>query len=121
MQIFKSPLASCTLLLRVAALSFGVWDLQDSFHFGMARNLSSKTSTYTLNDGNKIPIFGLGVYLAQTDGETEQAVLWALKHGYRLIDTAAAYKLVVGSSWIHAPPIFNEVSIIACTVLSSTS
>lgn len=106
MQIFKAPLASCTLLLRVAALSFGVWDLQDSFHFGMARNLSSKTSTYTLNDGNKIPIFGLGVYLAQTDGETEQAVLWALKHGYRLIDTAAAYKLVVGSQLDPCPTHF---------------
>jgi len=55
----------------------------------MARNLSSKTSTYTLNDGNKIPVLGLGVYLAS---DTEQAVLWALKHGYRLIDTATFYK-----------------------------
>ena len=80
--------------MNLAALSFGAWDLEASFHFGMARNLTSKTSTCTLNDGNRIPVFGLGVYLAQADGETEQAVLWALKHGYRLIDTAAIYRLV---------------------------
>ena len=47
-----------------------------------------RTSTVVLNDGNKMPVFGLGVYEAQANGETEQAVLWALKHGYRLIDTA---------------------------------
>ena len=45
-----------------------------------------------LNDGNQIPLLGLGVYLAQTNGETEQACLWALKHGYRHIDTAEIYK-----------------------------
>ena len=57
----------------------------------MALNL---TSTVVLNDGKKMPVFGLGVYEAQANGETEQAVLWALKHGYRLIDTAALYRLV---------------------------
>jgi diketogulonate reductase-like aldo/keto reductase len=36
-------------------------------------------------------MFGLGVYLAQANGETEQACLWALKHGYRHIDTAEFY------------------------------
>ena len=45
-----------------------------------------------LNDGNQIPLFGLGVYLAQANGETEQACLWALKHGYRHIDTAEIYR-----------------------------
>ena len=58
----------------------------------MATNLDSKTSTFKLLDGHTIPVFGLGVYLAKANGETEQAVLWALKHGYRLIDTAALYK-----------------------------
>ena len=58
----------------------------------MAANLESKTSTFKLLDGHTIPVFGLGVYLAQANGETEQAVLWSLKHGYRLIDTAALYK-----------------------------
>ena len=58
----------------------------------MAANIESKTSTFKLLDGHTIPVFGLGVYLAKANGETEQAVLWALKHGYRLIDTAALYK-----------------------------
>jgi diketogulonate reductase-like aldo/keto reductase len=46
--------------------------------------------TVTLNDGNTIPVIGLGVgELSET--ETEQAVSAALEAGYRLIDTAAAY------------------------------
>lgn len=49
------------------------------------------SSTVTLNDGVKIPIFGLGVYLAGTGQETRNAVLWALENGYRQIDTAARY------------------------------
>ncbi len=43
-----------------------------------------------LNDGNTIPIIGLGVG-ELSDSETEQSVLAALEAGYRLIDTAAAY------------------------------
>lgn len=54
----------------------------------------SKTSVLNTLDGVGTPIFGLGVFEAKSGGETEQAVLWALKHGYRLIDTAAMYKLV---------------------------
>ena len=51
-------------------------------------NISSRV---TLNDGIKIPIYGLGVYLAGTGEETRNAVLWALENGYRQIDTAARY------------------------------
>ena len=69
----------------------------DTYRWGadfmtMAANIENKTSTFKLLDGHSIPVFGLGVYLAKANGETEQAVLWALKHGYRLIDTAAIYK-----------------------------
>ena len=46
----------------------------------------------TLNDGNKIPQFGLGVYLIQGDEPTRKACLEALKMGYRHIDTAHAYQ-----------------------------
>ena len=46
----------------------------------------------TLNDSNKIPQFGFGVYMIPTDEETEQAVSIALKNGYRHIDTAHIYK-----------------------------
>ena len=53
----------------------------------------SISSKHCLLDGHQMPVLGLGVF--QKDlirGSTEQAVLWALQHGYRLIDTAAAYK-----------------------------
>src|SRR5574344_429697 len=45
--------------------------------------------TFTLNNGLKMPKFGLGVYKSGED--TFQAVKWALETGYRLIDTAAYY------------------------------
>lgn len=45
----------------------------------------------TLNDGNKIPAVGFGVFLILNDGATYEAVTQALKAGYRHIDTAAAY------------------------------
>ena len=51
-----------------------------------------KTSTLPLNDGHVIPVFGLGVYQAKSNGETLQACLWSIKHGYRMIDTAAIYR-----------------------------
>ena len=44
-----------------------------------------------LNDGNKIPAIGFGVFMIPNDGPTYEAVLEALKVGYRHIDTAAAY------------------------------
>ena len=47
--------------------------------------------TVTLNDGNSIPALGFGVFLIPNDGPAYDAVLSALKAGYRHIDTAAAY------------------------------
>ncbi len=44
-----------------------------------------------LNDENKIPAIGFGVFMIPNDGPTYDAVLEALKAGYRHIDTAAAY------------------------------
>jgi len=49
----------------------------------------------TLNDGNKIPQVGLGVWQVESDVST-YSVETALKAGYRHIDTAAAYKNEVG-------------------------
>ncbi|MGI6212469.1 MAG: aldo/keto reductase [Anaerovoracaceae bacterium] len=46
---------------------------------------------FTLNDGNRIPAVGFGVFMIPNDGSTYQAVSDALKAGYRHIDTAAAY------------------------------
>lgn len=46
----------------------------------------------TLNDGNKIPQFGLGVYMVPEGPATKKACLNALKMGIRHIDTAHAYQ-----------------------------
>jgi len=48
-------------------------------------------STFRLNNGVDIPRFGFGTYRARRGSETENAILWALEAGYRLIDTAALY------------------------------
>ncbi|MFX0139550.1 MAG: aldo/keto reductase [Candidatus Hodarchaeota archaeon] len=48
-------------------------------------------NTYTLNNGVKIPILGLGTYQATNIKKIEDAVLYALDVGYRLIDTARMY------------------------------
>ncbi|PAK85182.1 aldo/keto reductase [Lentilactobacillus parakefiri] len=48
------------------------------------------TSTFTLNNGIKIPAAGFGVFQIENGG-TKQAVADALSAGYRLIDTAQAY------------------------------
>lgn len=50
-----------------------------------------KMEYVTLNNGVKMPILGFGVYQIPPE-ETEQAVLNAIDNGYRLIDTAQAYR-----------------------------
>ncbi len=44
-----------------------------------------------LNTTTKIPAIGLGVYKSAEGQEVENAVIWALQAGYRLIDTARIY------------------------------
>lgn len=44
-----------------------------------------------LNDGNKIPVVGFGTYKL-TGQEGINAVAYAIANGYRMIDTATAYK-----------------------------
>jgi diketogulonate reductase-like aldo/keto reductase len=46
----------------------------------------------TLSNGAEIPLLGLGVWQVRDGRECEQAVAWALEKGYRLIDTAQAYR-----------------------------
>lgn len=47
-------------------------------------------STITLNNGVQMPLIGLGTFLMAGE-ECEASVLNALRHGYRMIDTAEAY------------------------------
>lgn len=44
-----------------------------------------------LNNGVMMPVLGYGVFQITEVGETKASVLQAIKHGYRLIDTAASY------------------------------
>lgn len=50
------------------------------------------SSTRTLHNGVKMPIMGLGVWKVDNGEGATNAVKWALEAGYRMIDTAAAYK-----------------------------
>jgi diketogulonate reductase-like aldo/keto reductase len=43
-----------------------------------------------LNNGVEMPILGFGVFQIPNESECEQAVIDAIKTGYRLIDTAAS-------------------------------
>ena len=48
------------------------------------------TKTVTLNSGYEMPILGIGTY-ALSDEQAENSVYWALRDGYRMIDTARIY------------------------------
>ncbi len=54
--------------------------------------MKHKPTTITLNNGCRIPQFGLGVYLIPDDAATKEACSEALSAGYRHIDTAHAYE-----------------------------
>ena len=45
---------------------------------------------FNLNDGNKIPVIGIGTFMLTPD-QAEESVYNSLKAGYKLIDTANAY------------------------------
>jgi diketogulonate reductase-like aldo/keto reductase len=52
--------------------------------------ISGRSPLLTLNNGVEMPALGLGVYQSEPR-DTGQAVETAIRNGYRLIDTAAAY------------------------------
>lgn len=54
----------------------------------MINNLQDKI---TLNNGVNMPCFGIGVFKVEEGQELVSAVKFAIKHGYRSIDTAAIY------------------------------
>ena len=58
--------------------------------------LTQTIPNQTLANGLQIPQLGLGVLKAKDGSEVRQAVTTALRLGYRLIDTAAAYRNEAG-------------------------
>lgn len=57
----------------------------------MSKDWTLRT-TVELRGGVAMPRFGLGVWQASPGGEAKRAVLEALRVGYRLVDTASAYR-----------------------------
>lgn len=55
----------------------------------MIKNIQDTT---TLHNGVKMPWFGIGVFKVEEGPELVNAVKFAIKHGYRGIDTAAIYE-----------------------------
>lgn len=53
--------------------------------------INNLQDTVTLNNGVKMPGFGLGVYKVDDGDVVIRSVKFALKHGYRSIDTASFY------------------------------
>ncbi|MEH7156481.1 aldo/keto reductase [Neobacillus drentensis] len=53
--------------------------------------MNNLQSTTTLNNGVKMPWFGLGVFKVDEGPELVNTVKTAIQHGYRSIDTAAIY------------------------------
>jgi len=54
--------------------------------------MMDRNSTYELSNGVKIPVLGFGTWQSADGDEAYNAVLTALRAGYRHIDTAAAYE-----------------------------
>jgi 2,5-diketo-D-gluconate reductase A len=54
-------------------------------------NLQDAVLTTELNNGVQMPLLGFGVYQVTDPAECENSVYEAIRAGYRLIDTAAAY------------------------------
>ena len=54
--------------------------------------ISDITGAFTLNNGVKMPYFGLGTWQSEDGPEVKNAVHFALDAGYRLIDTASFYE-----------------------------
>ncbi|MGN1387655.1 MAG: aldo/keto reductase [Bacillus sp. (in: firmicutes)] len=53
--------------------------------------IKSLQDTFTLHNGVKMPGFGLGVYKTADGEEVINAIKYAVKAGYRAVDTAALY------------------------------
>ena len=78
-RILTTVLAAVMLLLTAQAASAEGYP-----------EFSFETRTVTLNSGCEMPMLGLGMF-SLSDSEAENSTYWALKAGFRLIDTARIY------------------------------
>src|SRR5205807_5255719 len=88
------PGSSIPAELDAGGARFGGARFRDTLHGKMGR-MSDRSSTtqvpqLELNDGNRIPQLGFGVFQVPPE-DTAEVVSHALQTGYRSIDTAAAY------------------------------
>ncbi len=61
-------------------------------HMGPTLTIGHATTNGEVAHTSEVPQFGLGTFLMKEEGECKQAVLAALKLGYKHIDTAMAYE-----------------------------
>lgn len=66
--------------------------VNDTEYMTAVKSAAPNTPKLTLNNGMKMPQFGLGTFLQGSDEICKNSVLTALKAGYRHIDTAHAYE-----------------------------
>ena len=69
----------------------GCWLLHEQQHLLFNEEELALRETVFLNTDREMPLLGLGVYKT-ADNEAETAITAAVNAGYRLIDTASAYK-----------------------------
>ena len=87
-MIKKLLILFLTFIVISSGTAFAFWGKSS-----IAEKNNKKVPRITLNNGVKIPQFGIGTFaLDDNNGEAYNAVLTALKLGYRHIDTAHAYQ-----------------------------
>ena len=62
-------------------------EVQETTPTSSTHEFDFETGTVILNNGVIMPILGIGTF-SLSDSEAEESVYWALRAGYRLIDTA---------------------------------
>ena len=86
----KKGLLAIFLVLCLLAAGCGKTDIEKESAASGYPAFDFENKTVTLNSGYEMPILGIGTY-ALSDTQAENSVYWALKAGFRLIDTARIY------------------------------
>lgn len=91
MEIFVATMHMYLVLTSLTLCSSQSDQCDDEKCGRNVKNVYKNYKRIRLNDGNYIPAFGLGVWKISCGPDTVNSVTWALKSGYRQIDTAARY------------------------------